>query len=71
MTIGTKVKRLPIHKLVKSAMLSPLLRGHLPSAATFFGSLEPKYSENEPTLSGHLSRAANFRGPWGDSLRQG
>ena len=36
-------------------MLSPLLREHLSYAATFTGSIEPKYSVNEPVLRGHLS----------------
>ena len=36
-------------------MWSPLLRDHLFQAATISGSLEPKYSANEPVLRGHLS----------------
>ena len=36
-------------------MWSPPLRDHLSLAATFRGSLEPKYSSTEPVLRGHLS----------------
>ena len=36
-------------------MWSPQLRDHLPEAATFSMSLDPKYSANEPVLRGHLS----------------
>ena len=36
-------------------MWPPVLRDHLSKVATFSGSLEPKYSVNEPVLRGHLS----------------
>ena len=41
-------------------MWSPLLRDHLSLAATLFGSLNAKYSANEPVSRGHLSEAASF-----------
>ena len=45
-------------------MWPPVLRDHLSQAATFSGSLEPKYSVNEAVLRGHLSEAVNFYLPY-------
>ena len=40
---------------VKHAYVVTSIKGHLPLAAIFPGSLESKYSADEPELRGHLS----------------
>ena len=44
-----------LHVQSNLRMWSPLFRGYLSQIATFSGSLEPKYSANEPVLRDHLS----------------
>ena len=50
-------------------MWSLLSRDHLPSAAIFSESPEPKYSTNEPVLMVHLSQAATFCPSLGQPLK--